>query len=128
MISPITAPADRTASAGSPSRGWLTAVLRPAGTLEAAAGFGQLLAELSATADMVVVDLDAVRIPDLTAFVDALRPAAARLARPGRCLLLVNAPSTLQHALDVADLPAATLAAGAMLPPAPSHRDWPGAD
>jgi hypothetical protein len=96
----------------------LTAVLRPAGTL-AAAGFGRLLADLSATADMVVVDLDAVHIPDLTAFVDALRPAAARLARPGRCLLLVNAPSALERALRVADVPAATLAAGTMLPPAP---------
>jgi hypothetical protein len=48
----------------------------------------------------------------LAAFIDTLRPAAAHLARPGRCLLLVNAPSALQHALDVADLPAATLAAG----------------
>ena len=117
MHSPTTAPADHTASARLPSR-WLTAVLRPAGTLDDAAGFGRLLAELSVTADMVVVDLEAVRIPDLAAFIAALRPAALRLARPGRCLLLVNAPSALEHALDVADLPAAILAAGTMLPPA----------
>jgi hypothetical protein len=95
---------------------------RPAGTLDDTA-FGRLLAELSATADMVVVDLDAVRIPNLAAFLDALRPAAARLARPGRCLLLVNAPGALEHALLVADVPAATLAANTMRPPAPSHRD-----
>ena len=67
---------------------------------------------------MVVVDLDAVRIPNLAAFLDALRPAAARLARPGRCLLLVNAPGALEHALLVADVPAATLAADTMRPPA----------
>jgi hypothetical protein len=118
VISPTSAPPDHTAIARSRSRGWLTAVLRPAGALDPAA-FGRLLAALSATADMVVVDLDAVRIPNLAAFIDALRPAAAHLARPSRCLLLVNAPSALQHALDVADLPAATLAAGTMLPPAP---------
>lgn len=126
MLSPTTAPADPAASARLPSR-WLTAVLRPAGTLDDA-GFGRLLAELSVTADMVVVDLEAVRIPDLAAFIAALRPAALRLARPGRCLLLVNAPSALEHALDVADLPAAILAAGTMLPPAQPSRDRPSAD
>ena len=97
-------------------------MLRPAGTLDDTA-FGRLLAELSATADMVVVDLDAVRIPNLAAFLDALRPAAARLARPGRCLLLVNAPGALELALLVADVHASTLAANTLRPPAPSHRD-----
>ena len=92
MNSSTTAPADHPAPTHPRSKGWLTAVLRPAGTLDDTA-FGRLLAELSATADMVVVDLDAVRIPSLAAFLDALRPAAARLARPGRCLLLVNAPA-----------------------------------
>jgi hypothetical protein len=122
MLSPTTAPADHPAPTHPQSKGWLTAVLRPAGTLDDTA-FGRLLAELSATADMVVVDLDATRILDLAAFLDALRPAAARLARPGRCLLLVNAPGALEHALLVADVPAATLAADTMRPPAPSHRD-----
>jgi hypothetical protein len=112
--SQATAPADRRATASLPSGGWLTAVLRPAGTLHgaSAAAFGRLLGDLSATADMVVVDLDATRIPDLAAFVETLRPAAARLAGPGRCLLLANAPIALEQAVAVAGLPAATLAAG----------------
>ena len=121
MNSSTTAPADHPAPTHPRSKGWLTAVLRPAGTLDDTA-FGRLLAELSATADMVVVDLDAVRIPSLAAFLDALRPAAARLARPGRCLLLVNAPGALDHALLVAGVPAATLAADTMRPPAQPPR------
>jgi hypothetical protein len=114
---------NRSPAATSPSRGWLTAVLRPAGTLDNAstAALGALLADLSAAADMVVVDLDATRIPDLDAFVDALRPAAARLAGPGTCLLVVNAPTALEHALQLVDVPAATLAADTVLTPA----DWP---
>jgi hypothetical protein len=119
---------NRSPRATSPSRGWLTAVLRPAGTLDGAstAALGALLTSLSAAADMVVVDLDATRIPDLAAFIDALRPAAARLAGPGTCLLVVNAPSALEHALQLVDVPAATLAAGpASLGPrsAGSHRE-----
>ena len=113
MTYQTTARVNRRPWATSPSRGWLTAVLRPAGTLDSAstASLGALLDGLSAAADMVVVDLDATRIPDLAAFVDALRPAAARLAGPGTCLLVVNAPSALEHALQIVDVPAATLAA-----------------
>ena len=93
--------------------GWLTAVLRPAGTLDgvAAAAFGRSLRAVSATADMVVVDLDAARIPDVAAFVDALRASAERLARPGGCLLLANLPRALERAVRAAGVPAATLAA-----------------
>jgi hypothetical protein len=60
---------NRSPTATSPSRGWLTAVLRPAGTLDnlSTAALRALLADLSAAADMVVVDLDATRIPDLAA-------------------------------------------------------------
>jgi hypothetical protein len=70
---------------------------------------------------MVVVDLDATRIPDLAAFVETLRPAAACLAGPGQCLLLANAPIALEHAVAVAGLPVATLAADAVPAPAPPH-------
>jgi anti-anti-sigma regulatory factor len=96
--------------------GWLTAVLRPAGTLDgaAAAAFGRSLRALSATADMVVVDLDAARIPDLAAFVALLRLPAARLARPGRCLLLANVADAVERAVRAAGVPAATLAADAV--------------
>jgi hypothetical protein len=127
MTHQTTTRVNRSPTATSPSRGWLTAVLRPAGTLDNAstAALGALLADLSAAADMVVVDLDATRIPDLAAFVDALRPAAARLAGPGTCLLVVNAPSALEHALQIVDVPAATLAADTVLTPAQPHRNWP---
>jgi hypothetical protein len=106
------APADRRLTADPPLDGWLTAVLRPAGPLDgaAAAAFGQLLSDLSATADMVVVDLAATSIPDPAAFVATLWPAAARLAGPGKCLLLLNLPDTLQRAVHMAGVPAASLA------------------
>jgi hypothetical protein len=96
-----------------PSRGWLTAVLRPAGTVDGAfaAAIARLLAELSATADMVVVDLDAAQLPDAEAFVDLLRLPAARLASPGKCLLLLNIPDALEHAVHMAAVPAAAVAA-----------------
>ena len=111
-------PADRRAPADLPSGGWLTAVLRPAGTLDGASAdaFGRLLSELSATADMVVFDLDATRLPDLATFVETLWPAAACLAGPGKCLLLANAPIALEIAVSEAGLPAATVAAGSVLP------------
>ncbi len=48
--------------------------------------------------------------------VDALRLPAARLARPGRCLLLANAPRTLERAIQAAGVPAATLSAPRGLP------------
>jgi hypothetical protein len=67
------------------------------------------------------------RVPDLAAFVDALRPAAARLAGPGTCLLVVNAPSALEHALQIVDVPAATLAADPALIPAQAHVVRPAA-
>jgi hypothetical protein len=129
MTYQTTARVNRSPTATSPSRGWLTAVLRPAGTLDSAstAALGALLAGLSAAADMVVVDLDATRIPDLAAFVDALRPAAARLAGPGTCLLVVNAPSALEHALQIVDVPAATLAADPVFTPAQSQMVRPAA-
>jgi hypothetical protein len=121
MTDQTTAPADRRATASSPSPGWLTAVLRPAGSLDGAsvAAFGRLLSDLSVTADMVVVDLDATSIPNLAAFVDALWPAAARLSGPGKCLLLANAPIALEHAVGLAGMPAATLAADTAPPAQP---------
>jgi hypothetical protein len=94
-------------------RGWLTAVLRPAGTVDGAfaAAIGRSLADLSATADMVVVDLDAAQLPDAEAFVDLLRLPAGRLASSGKCLLLLNVPDALEHAVHMAAVPAAVAAA-----------------
>lgn len=107
--------------------GWLTAVLRPAGTLDGgtAAAFGRSLRDLSATVDMVVVDLDAARIPDVLAFVAVLRLPAARLARPGKCLLLANVPRALERAVRAAGVPAATLAIGVAPDPGQSGSGSP---
>jgi anti-anti-sigma regulatory factor len=108
-----------TRAATSPT-GWLTAVLRPAGTLDGA-GAGELLrllADLSATADMVVVDLAAARVRDVQAFAGALRLPAARLARRGRCLLLVNMPPALERIVRTGGMPAAVLPAGGVPAPA----------
>jgi hypothetical protein len=83
MTSQPNAPAARRDTAGSPSGGWLTAVLRPAGTLDGAS-------------------------------------AAARLAGPGKCLLLANAPIAPEVAVSLAGVPAATLAANPV-PPEPDQ-------
>ncbi|HYY82765.1 MAG TPA: hypothetical protein VFD04_26775, partial [Actinomycetes bacterium] len=93
---------------------------RPAGTLDraASAALGRSLADASATADMVVVDLSAARVENLGAFVGALRLPAARLARPGHCLLLTGVSPTLQHAVEAAGVAAATLPADALPTPA----------
>jgi hypothetical protein len=55
---------------------------------------------------MVVVDLEAAHIPDAEAVADRLRPPAARLASVGKCLLLLNLPEALVHAVQAADVPA----------------------
>jgi hypothetical protein len=83
----------------SSSRVWLTAVLRPAGTLAGAFAdaLAQLIDELSTTADMVVVNL--------------FGPSAAHLASVGECLLLLNLPEALVHAVQIAGVPAVALPA-----------------
>jgi hypothetical protein len=117
----ITSPASRDPDHASPT-GWLTAVLRPAGTLDGAAADAllRLLADLSTTADMVVVDLAAARVRHLPAFADGLRLPSARLARRGRCLLLANMPSALERVVRTAGMPAAVLPADAV--PAPAEK------
>jgi|RhiMethySRZTD1v2_1073278.scaffolds.fasta_scaffold1774398_1 hypothetical protein len=102
---------DRSLDGDPPSRVWLTAVLRPAGTLAGAFAdaIAQSIDELSTTADMVVVDLEAAQIPDAEAVVDLIRPSAARLASVGKCLLLLHLPEALVDAVQVAGVPAAAL-------------------
>jgi hypothetical protein len=101
---------------------WLTAMFRPAGTLDgaAAAALGRSLAEVAVTADMVLLDLDAVGVSDVPAFVEALRLPAGRLAQPGRCLLLANVPARLRQAIEAAGVPAATLPADLPRWPSPA--------
>jgi hypothetical protein len=85
---------DRSLDSDRPSRVWLTAVLRPAGTLADAFAdaVAQTIDELSRTADMVVVDLEAAQIPDAEAVADRLRPPAARLASVGKCCSCSTSP------------------------------------
>jgi hypothetical protein len=89
---------------------WLTAVLRPAGTLAGAFAdaVAQSIDELATTADMVVVDLEAAHLPDAKAVADLFRPSAANLASVGTCLLL-NLPEALVHAVQRAGVPAVAL-------------------
>ena len=100
--------------AGRPAEsGWLTITLRPAGVLDSSA-LGTLscsLDDLAAVADMLVVDLDAARVTEPAALCAALRDPAWRLARPGRCLLLVNVTAEVDTAVRDAGLPVATLPA-----------------
>jgi hypothetical protein len=93
------------------SRVWLTAVLRPAGTLAGAFAdaVAQSINELATTADMVVVDLEAAHLPDAKAVADLFRPSAANLASVGKCLLLLNLPEALVHAVQRAGVPAVAL-------------------
>jgi hypothetical protein len=81
---------------------WLTAVLRPAGTLAGAAmdRFVDSLTALAGGASLVVVDLTAASIPEPDAFAEALRLPGGLLSEPDRCLLLVGADQALLSALD----------------------------
>ncbi len=81
---------------------WLTAVLRPAGTLEGPAmdRFVASLTALAGSASLVVVDLAAARVPEPEAFAAALRLPGGLLSGPDRCLLLVGADRALLDALD----------------------------
>jgi hypothetical protein len=90
---------------------WLTAVLRPAGSVAGAAmdRFVDSLAALAGCASLVVVDLAAATIPEPEAFAEALRLPGRLLSGPDRCLLLVGADQTLLSALDRCGAQIATL-------------------
>jgi hypothetical protein len=99
------------AGRGQDATRWLTTILRPAGTLDAAA-LAQLAAALvtpAASSDMVVIDLTAASVPDPGALAATVRVPARRLAQPGRCLLLVGAAPDLVVELEHADIPAAAI-------------------
>ena len=92
---------------------WLTAVLRPAGTLAGAAmdRFVDSLTALAGSASLVVVDLAAAAVPEPDAFARALRLPGGLLSGPDRCLLLVGADGALLSALDRCGAQIATLEA-----------------
>ena len=101
-------------------RGWLTAVLRPAGPLDEP-GLRRLteaLGALAASSDMVIVDLTAADVSSPHTLARRLRAPALRFQLAGRCLLLVGASPALAEELDRAAVPVVTLAASALPLPA----------
>jgi hypothetical protein len=112
--------------------GWLTTVLRPAGTLNrpALSRLSEALGRLAASSDMVIVDLTATHVAAPHALARSLQAPALELWQPERCLLLVGAPPHLLAELDRAAVRVATLAADAPSLPGDvsprSNRQRPG--
>lgn len=100
--------------------GWLTTILRPAGALDEAAlrRLRDALAPLSASSDMVIIDLTAAEISSPRAVAMSIRTPALDFERAGRCLLVVGASADLTGEFDRAAIPVATLAADALPRPA----------
>jgi hypothetical protein len=96
--------------------GWLTTILRPAGSLDRSAlhRLSESLGHLAACSNMVIIDLTAADVVNPRTFArDLLSPALA-FEQAGRCLLLVGASPKLTAELDRAAVPIVTLAAEAM--------------
>ena len=99
---------------------WLTAILRPAGSMDRAAlrGLCESLGHLASSSNMIIVDLTAAVVCKPGAFArDLLAPARA-FERAGQCLLLLGASPELSAALDRYRVPVVTLAADALPPQA----------
>jgi hypothetical protein len=97
---------------------WLTAILRPAGTLDQAAlrGLSESLGHLASSSNMVIVDLTAAVVASPRAFARDLRAPARTFEEAGQCLLLLGASPALTAELDRHAVPVITLAAD---PPPP---------
>ncbi len=117
--SAVTTAAARPAAAEG-EQAWLTTILRPAGSLDGAAGrkLGAALGHLAAASDMIIVDLAAAGVRDPRALARALREPAVEIQRAGRCLLVIGAAPRLTAELDRAEVPVITLAADAVPRPA----------
>jgi hypothetical protein len=98
---------------------WLTAILRPAGTLDQQAleRLGAALSHLARGSDMAVLDLSATRFASPPSVARALRAPATEFERAGRCLLLVGASAELAAELDRAHVPVITLPADTLALP-----------
>jgi len=99
---------------------WLTAILRPAGTMDRAAlrGLSESLGHLASTSNMIIVDLTAAVVCKPGAFARALLAPARAFERAGQCLLLLGASPELTAALDRYAVPVVTLAADSIPPQA----------
>jgi uncharacterized membrane protein len=109
------------ALAGAAAEGrWLTAILRPAGTLDKAAvrGLSESLGHLAGSSNMVIVDLTAAVVGSPRTFARDLRVPARTFEEAGQCLLLLGASPELTAELDRLAVPVITLAADAPPPEA----------
>ena len=86
----VGAPASTAADQGR----WLTAILRPAGTLDKAAlrGLSESLGHLAASSNMVIVDLTAAVVGSPRTFARDLQAPARTFEEAGQCLLLRRIP------------------------------------
>jgi hypothetical protein len=99
---------------------WLTAILRPAGSMDRAAlrGLSESLGHLASSSNMIIVDLTAAVVCKPGAFARDLLAPARLFERAGQCLLLLGASPELTAALDRYRVPVVTLAADALPPQA----------
>jgi hypothetical protein len=109
----------RASQAGDEGR-WLTAILRPAGTLDRAAlrGLSESLGHLASSSNMVIVDLTAAVVSSPRTFARDLLAPARTFEETGQCLLLLGASPALTAELDRHAVPVITLAADAPPPQA----------
>jgi hypothetical protein len=99
---------------------WLTAILRPAGSMDRAAlrGLCQSLGHLASSSNMIIVDLTAAVVGKPGAFARDLLAPARLFEQAGKCLLLLGASPELTAALDRYKVPVVTLAADSLPPQA----------
>jgi hypothetical protein len=99
---------------------WLTAILRPAGSMDRAAlrGLSESLGHLASSSNMIIVDLTAAVVCKPGAFARDLLAPARLFEQAGRCLLLLGASPELTAALDRYAVPVVTLAADSIPPQA----------
>ena len=99
---------------------WLTAILRPAGSMDRAAlrGLSESLGHLASSSNMIIVDLTAAVVCKPGAFARDLLAPARLFERAGQCLLLLGASPELTAALDRYAVPVVTLAADSIPPQA----------
>jgi hypothetical protein len=99
---------------------WLTAILRPAGSLDQAAlrGLSDSLGHLATSSNMVIIDLTAAVVGQPGAFARDLLAPARLFEQAGQCLLLLGASPELTAALDRYQVPVVTVAADSPTPPA----------
>ncbi len=108
------------ASAAADQGRWLTAILRPAGTMDRrrCAGSASRSVTWPSSSNMVIVDLTAAVVCNPRAFARDLLAPARTFERAGQCLLLLGASPELTAELDRHAVPVVTLAADSLPPQA----------